>query len=531
MISDETPSSMEEPNSDTRGGASNVAVRPPVTGAYVIENGRIHSVNPATGERIGDVPYADEEAVRAAMASARAAQPAWAARPLEERARIMRAFRRTMMRRADWLTQLIAREQGRPPVEALTQELLPIADLITYYSKRASKFLADEKLPMHLLMYKRSFVHWAPYGVVAVISPWNYPFVLPTSEVVLALLAGNAVVLKPSEYTPLIGAAIAELFQQAGLPDGVLQVVQGDGRTGGALVSAAPDKISFIGGGPTARRILAAAAQTLTPVTLELGGKDPMIVLHDADIERAAHAAVWGGFCNAGQVCASVERVYVDERIAQPFTKRVAELARNLRVGHASSARDPVDVGPMISERQLQIVQRHVDDAVHAGAQILAGGNRHDGKLFFEPTVLVNVRDDMDVMREETFGPVLPIATFNSEEEAIRRANASPFGLSAYVFSRNQRHAERVARQLEAGSVLINDVVMSYGAPETPWGGVKQSGIGRVHGGPQGIREYCQPRHVMAERFRPMRRELWWYPYHGANYSRFLRAMRWLWQR
>jgi acyl-CoA reductase-like NAD-dependent aldehyde dehydrogenase len=256
-----------------------------------------------------------------------------------------------------------------------------------------------------------------------------------------------------------------------------------------------------------------------------------MIVLQDADIERAAHAAIWGGFCNAGQACASVERVYVDERIAEPFTKRVAELARQLRVGHATDANASVDIGPMISERQIQIVQRHVDDALAGGARALSGGKRHDGALYFEPTVLVDVHDDMDVMREETFGPVLAIAAFKSEEEAVRRANASPFGLSAYVFSRNRRHAERIARNLEAGSVLINDVVMSYGAPETPWGGVKQSGIGRVHWGPQGIREYCQPRHVMTERFRPMRRELWWFPYHGAGYARFLRAMRLLWQR
>ena len=518
MISDETAQTQL---GDTRAPVGAVA-----------SSERFMTFNPATGEPLAEIAIADEVAVRAAVAAARKAQPAWAATPLDERIRILRAFRKTMMKRADWLTGLIASEQGRPPVEALTQELLPIADLITYYSKHARRFLKDDNLPLHFLKYKKSFVQHKPYGVIAVISPWNYPFVLPASEVALALLAGNAVVLKPSEFTPLIGNAIGELFAQAGLPDGLLQIVQGDGRTGGALVAAQPDKISFIGGGSTARRILAAAAQNLTPVTLELGGKDPMLVLRDANLDRAAQAAVWGGFCNAGQVCASVERVYVDKAVAEPFVRKVVDLTNKLRVGQSDGPDSPVDIGPMISERQLQIVQRHVDSAVAAGAKALAGGKRREGAgNFYEPTVLVDVRDDMDVMREETFGPVLGITTFESEDEAIQRANDSPFGLSAYVFSENKRHAERVARSLEAGSVLVNDVVVSYGAPETPWGGIKQSGIGRVHWGPQGIREYCQPRHIMVERFRLTPSELWWYPYRPGAYGRFLRLMRLLWGR
>lgn len=500
--------------------------------AVATSSERLVSYNPATGAPIGDVPMADEEAVRAAIGRARAAQPAWAARPLKERVAIMRGFRRAMLKRADWLTDLIAREQGRPPVEALTQELLPIADLITYYSKKAGKFLKDERLPMHLLKYKRSFVHFQPFGVIAVISPWNYPFVLPTSEVVLALLAGNTVVLKPSEYTPLIGEAIGELFHDAGLPEGALVIVQGDGRTGGALVAGKPDKIAFIGGGATAKHILRGAAENLTPVTLELGGKDPVVVLKDANLDRAAQAVVWGSFCNAGQVCASVERVYVDRSIVEPFTAKVVALTRQLRVGQSTGKDGEVEIGPMISERQLQIVERHVNDAVASGAKMLTGGKRtQDGSLFYEPTVLVDVRDDMPVMREETFGPVVGIATFDSVDEVIRRANDSPFGLSAYVFSESRRQAERVARKLEAGSVLINDVIVSYGAPETPWGGVKQSGIGRIHWGAAGIREYCQPRHIMSERFRPLRKELWWFPYKKGSYARMLRLMRLMWGR
>lgn len=504
----------------------------PTAGAVATASQRLVSYNPATGDAIGEVPHADETAVHEAIMRARAAQPAWAARPLKERAAIMRRVRRTMLQRADLLTDLIAREQGRPPVESLTQELLPIADLITYYGKKAGKFLKDEKLPMHLLKHKRSVVHFSPFGVIAVISPWNYPFVLPTSEVVLALLAGNTVILKPSEYTPLIGEAIGELFRDAGLPEGALQIVHGDGRTGAALVAAKPDKIAFIGGGATAKHILRAAADNLIPVTLELGGKDPVVVLKDANLDRAAHAVVWGSFCNAGQVCASVERVYVDHSVAEPFTAKVVELTRQLRVGHATTRDGEVEVGPMISERQLQIVERHVNEAVALGAKTLTGGKRkHEGGLFYEPTVLVDVRDDMPVMREETFGPVVGIATFDSVDEVIRRANDSSFGLSAYIFSENRRQAERIARQLEAGSVLINDVIVSYGAPETPWGGVKQSGIGRIHWGAAGIREYCQPRHIMSERFRPLRKEMWWFPYKKGSYARMLRLMRLMWGR
>jgi succinate-semialdehyde dehydrogenase/glutarate-semialdehyde dehydrogenase len=526
MISEQRQSSDGQPV-----GSASAETRDNV-GAGTTASQRITSYNPATGEAIGDVLAADEEAVRTALARARAAQPFWAARPLSERVAVMRRFRRTMLQRADWLTGLIAREQGRPPVESLTQELLPIADLITYYTKKAGRFLKDERLPMHLLKYKRSFVQYRPYGVIAVISPWNYPFVLPTSEVVLALLAGNTVVLKPSEYTPLIGEAIGELMRGAGLPEGALEIVQGDGRTGGALVAGKPDKIAFIGGGATARHILRGAAENLTPVTLELGGKDPVVVLKDANLDRAAQAVVWGSFCNAGQVCAAVERVYVDRAIADRFTAKVVELTNRLRVGQSSGKDDEIEIGPMISERQLQIVERHVNDAVASGAKTLTGGKRTtEGGLFYQPTVLVDVRDDMPVMREETFGPVVGIATFETVDEAIARANDSPFGLSAYVFSENRRQAERVARRLEAGSVLINDVIISYGAPETPWGGLKQSGIGRIHWGAAGIREYCQPRHIMTERFRPLRKEMWWFPYKKGSYARMLRLMRLMWGR
>ncbi len=489
------------------------------------EPAQLQSYNPATGELVGSVPIADERAVQSAVTLARAAQPAWAATPLRERARVMRRCRNLILDRVDALTDLITREQGRPPVEALATEIFPAADMVTYYARRAGKMLKDQALPMHLFVQRRSYVHYEPIGVVAVISPWNFPFILPFSEVMCALLAGNAVVLKPSELTPLTGQAIADLFRDAGLPRDLLAVVQGDGQAGAALVRAGVGKISFTGSTGTAKKILALAAETLTPVTCELGGKDPLIVLDDANLDRAADAAVWGGFVNAGQVCASVERVYVARPVAERFTQKVVERTRRLRVSQGAATNE-TELGPMISDRQRAIVERHVSDAVARGAKVLAGGKRPDGRggYFYEPTVLADVPQDAPAMQEETFGPVLPINVFDSEDEAVRLANASQFGLSAYVFSEDKRRANRLARRLMAGTVIVNNVIDSYGAPETPWGGVKQSGFGRVHGGANGLRDYCVAQHVMLERFRPLRRELWWFPYSPRLY-RQLRGM------
>ena len=506
---------------------------------------RITSYNPATGEALAEIPVAGATEITAALQRARAAQPAWAATPVRERARALRAFRRQLLRRADWLTDLISREQGRPRIEALIHEVMCVCDLIGYYTAHARRFLADEHPWLHLYLYKRGIVQYVPYGVVAVIAPWNFSFLLPTSEVALALLAGNAVVLKPSELTPLAGAAIAELFRDAGLPEGVLQVVQGDGATGAALVNAepdGPDKIAFIGGAVAGQRILEGAARHLTPVTLELGGKDPLLVLRDADLDRAAQIVVWGGLCNAGQACAAVERIYVAREVADAFIARVVGLVERLRLGATPEsesgalidARDAVDIGPMASERQLEIVAAQVDQAIALGARALTGGKRREGPgFFYEPTVLVDVTDEMAVMREETFGPVLAIATFTTEDEAVQRANATPYGLCAAIFSRDRRRARWLASRIQAGGVMINDVALSYAAPELPWGGFKRSGIGRVHWGAHGLRDYCQPRAILDEWLRPLPHDLWEFPYgDGARtYRRFHQLARLLWWR
>ncbi len=479
--------------------------------------------NATTGEMIGELPVADEEAVLAAVTRARAAQLAWATLSFQQRGVYLQRFRDIMLDRADAIARIISREVGKPQIESMMSEIIAGADFINYYVKHAEKMLADEPIPLHLLKHRKSYLHYVPLGVIGIISPWNFPFILALSEVITALIVGNTVVLKPSELTPLSGQIIIDMFARAGLPQDVVQIVHGDGKTGAALVKSGVDKICFTGGGATARHIMRAAADTLTPIVFELGGKDPMIVCADADVERAAQAAVWGSFLNCGQVCASVERVYVHREIAEPFIARVVELTKKLRVGNATGNAD-VDVGSLVHERQVQIIERQVNDAVEKGAHVAAGGKRPEKLVgpFYEPTVLTHVSHAMAAMREETFGPLLPIMVVEDDEEAIRLANDSVFGLDAYVFSTDSAHADRVARRIEAGTVMINDVIASYMAPETPWGGIKQSGIGRVHGGALGLKEFCQVRHVMGERVRlPLKRELWWYPYHQSQVPLF----------
>lgn len=484
--------------------------------------------NATTGKPIGELPVSDEAEVRHIVSLARAAQPAWAALSFKQRGTYLHRFRDVMLRRSDDIAKLIAQEVGKPQIEGLTTEIMGAADIINYYVKHAEKMLADQPVPLHLLKHRKSYLHYAPLGVIGIISPWNFPFVLALSEVVTALMAGNTVVLKPSELAPMCGQIIADMFETVHLPEHVFQIVHGDGKTGAALVKSGIDKICFTGGGSTARRIMSAAAENLTPVVFELGGKDPMIVCEDADIERAAQAAVWGAFANCGQVCASVERVYVHQKIADAFIARTTQLTEKLRIGSAAEGED-VDIGSMVSERQVQISERQVQDALEKGATVLAGGQRpaHLKGPYYEPTILTAVNHEMEVMREETFGPLLPIMVVEDDEEAIRLANASIFGLDAYVFSKDGAHADRVARRIEAGTVMINDVIASYSAPETPWGGVKQSGIGRIHGGDIGLKEFCQVRHIMGERIHlPMKKELWWFPYKKSRIPLFRGALK-----
>lgn len=486
---------------------------------------KIVSRNPATGAVLGEVKETSAADVKHAVDTARLAQRDWGELPVRERARRLGRFRDLIVSRAEEICALISDETGKTRSESLAMEVLGTADLATYFVDRAHKILAPKPIPLHLLKTRGSYLHYAPRGVVGIISPWNFPFSIATGEVFMALLAGNAVVLKPSEVTPLIADKTKEIYDQAGLPPDLFQVVQGRGQAGAALIEAGIDYCVFTGSTATGRKVATACADKLIPCTLELGGKSPALVLADADLDRTARALVWGGFANQGQVCVSVERVYAHAAIHDELVDKIVSLTQSLRPG-SPALEDGVDFGSMTWDRQVEIVEERVKSAVAQGAKVRTGGKRTGQGLQYLPTVLADCTHDMDVMKKEIFGPVLPIAKVSDEEEAVRLANDSQLGLMAYVFSRDTARARRVAERIAAGTVMVNDCLLTFGAPETPWGGVKQSGIGRTHSD-DGLRELCQLRHVNYDRL-SMGKELWWYPYSGGVYRQTLKALKWL---
>ena len=356
-----------------------------------------------------------------------------------------------------------------------------------------------------------------PHGVIGIISPWNYPFSIPATETLAALVAGNAVVLKPSELTPLVALELASLLHSAGVPKDVFQVIVGAGPAGSALLHSPIDKLVFTGSVATGKRIAAAAAERLLPVVLELGGKDPMLVLDDADVDVASSAAVWGAFVNAGQACLSVERCYVHCSLYESFAKACADKTKQLRVGNGMDAH--TDVGPMIHGRQVRIVESHVEDAKARGSRVLAGGMRLPelGVNFYAPTVLADVTQDMRIMREETFGPVLPVMACADDDEAVRLANDSEYGLAASVWTRDRKRGERLARRIHAGTVMVNDVISCFGISEAPHGGVKASGLGRTHGR-FGLDEMVRVKYLDMDRT-PGMKKVWWHGY-GEGFRR-----------
>lgn len=476
----------------------------------------IISYDPATGAEIGRAPLCSPDEVRLAVTRARAAQPAWAAVTFNQRGRAILRARELMLAEREQIAQLISRETGKPVAEAMSMEIVPTLDSMHYFARHAETLLKPQKIDIgqYGLMGRSSRIVFRPLGVIGIISPWNFPLATPADEVVMALMAGNSVVLKPSELTPLIALKLVDIFQRAGLPPGLLHCLTGDGATGAALIDAHVDKIMFTGSVATGKRVAQAAAQYLTPVVLELGGKDPMIVLADADIKNAARAAVWGAFANSGQACASVERCYVQESIAPKFLEVVISETKRLKQGLGSE--DDIDVGAMSNERQLNIVADHVNDARLRGATILTGGQRlpDSAGLFYEPTVLTDVNHDMTIMRDETFGPVLPIMTFSTENEAIELANDSVFGLTASVWTKDISKGRRLAERIEAGTVMVNEVVYTHGIAQTPWGGVKESGYGRTHGR-MGLLELVHPQHIHVNRFAFLP-DIWWFRYSPA---------------
>lgn len=507
----------------------------------------IISFNPATGEEIGRVAVTSPDDVTAAVERSRIAFQKWKITSFEERKHLVMAAREVVLAEIDDIASLISRESGKPVAEALSMEIAPVLDLMQWVARGAEKMLRPRKfgIGFYGLLGRSSQIVYHPLGVVGIIPAWNYPFSIPLGEAAMALMAGNTVVMKPSELTPFIGLKIGEIFEKAGFPADTVQIVTGDGTTGAALVEAAPDKIMFTGSVATGKKILAAAAGNMTSVVLELGGKDPMIVFDDANLDLAAGAAVWGAFCNAGQSCSSVERLYVHQDVADELTKKIVERTKQLKVGSGDQA--DTSIGAMSSERQVRIVEDHVQQFKRDEATIEIGGVRSGGvaardlgdsdrrstaspvgdaakppNLFFEPTVITGATNDMRAMQEETFGPTLPIATFKTEGEAIGLANDSEFGLTASVWTANLARGERVARQIEAGSVCINEVLYTHGIGQTPWGGFKNSGRGRTHGR-EGLMELVQPQHIHLNKF-ALAPDAWWMPY-SANAIKTFRKM------
>ncbi|REJ75392.1 MAG: aldehyde dehydrogenase family protein [Acidobacteria bacterium] len=472
----------------------------------------IISFDPATGEEVGRVRKFTSEEVAEAVEHARDAFEIWKRTPFDERARIVMRARQAILSQMDSIANLISREMGKPVAEAFSTDIVPVLDLMQYFARNTEDLLAPRKRGIGYLglMGRSSVITYKPLGVVGIISPWNFPLTIPLGEAVMALMAGNTVVLKPSELTPLTGEKISEVFEAAGLPKHVLQVVSGDGETGAALVSAGVDKMMFTGSVKTGKAIAKSAAETLTPVVLELGGKDPMVVFADADLEKAADAAVWGAFTNAGQACSSVERLYVEHKAAERFTRLVVERAQKLRVGKGTEPDS--DIGAISSETQRKIVEEHVSAFEREGAEILTGGNDSDVKSpFYPPTVISKAKNKMRAMRDETFGPTLPIATFKTESEAAELANDTEFGLAASVWTSDLAKGKRVAGKILAGTVCVNEVLYTHGIAQTPWGGFKNSGYGRTHG-LEGLKELVGVQHIHVNRFTFLP-DVWWFRY------------------
>jgi acyl-CoA reductase-like NAD-dependent aldehyde dehydrogenase len=488
--------------------------------------------NPATGEIITTVPDLDAAAVADLAKRGRLAQPTWEAYGFEGRGRVLLRMQKWVMDNADRIVRTIVSETGKTYEDAQLAEISYGGGAFGFWAKHAEEYLADERVRSSTVFVKgkKLILRYRPLGLVGVIGPWNYPLTNSFGDCIPALAAGNAVILKPSEITPLTSLLLAEGLRACGIPEDVFQVATGRGATGAALIEEV-DMIMFTGSTRTGRKVAEAAGRRLIPSSLELGGKDPMIVLADADLERAANVATYYSMQNSGQTCISIERAYVEAPVYDEFVAKVTDKVRALRQGRPDGGPGTVEVGSMTFPPQVDLVEDHVADALAKGARALTGGHRGTGDgHYFEPTVLVDVDHSMKIMQEETFGPTLPIMKVRDAEEAVRLANDSPYGLAGSVFSKDTEKGEKIARRVEAGAVCVNDAIINFAALELPMGGVKASGLGSRHGA-HGIRKYCNQQALLVTPRLALKREPHFFPYTRRGTKRLGKALKLLYGR
>jgi succinate-semialdehyde dehydrogenase/glutarate-semialdehyde dehydrogenase len=485
-------------------------------------NNQTESFNPATGESLGFSKLNTIEELIEIVNRARESQILWQEYSVDERINSILKIRDYLVDNADSIAKIISSDNGKTRLDALATEVLPAAMGVSFYCKNAKRFLRDKKLGGGniFLINKRSKIVRVPYGVVGIISPWNYPFSIPLSEVIMSLLAGNAVILKTASETQMVGLVLKEAVESANLPNGIFNFINLLGKIAGdAFLDSGINKLFFTGSVAVGKYLMGQAAKTLTPICLELGGNDAMIVCEDADPYRAAMGALWAGFQNAGQSCGGVERIYVHEKIYDPFMTILKDKIENLHVDYDTDFNS--DMGCMTTKRQLETVRNHIEDALNKGANVFAQSKTPKNtqlKNFHPAVVLTNVNHDMIVMHDETFGPVVGVMKFNNYDEAIKLANDSYLGLTGSVWTKNQNRGEEIAKQIKAGVVTINDHLMSHGLAETPWGGFKESGIGRTHG-ELGFYEMTQPLTIVKDILPFVKKNLWWHPFNKNLYN------------
>ncbi len=493
--------------------------------ALNVESNNLYSTDPRTGEIISEFSATNPEDIPESLEKARFSFETWSGLTLKTRLELFRKAYRQFYLYQDEVARLISQESGKPLAEAYSSEIMPVLDCFKYYLKNIHAHLKSHRVGSinPLFRLRKGFVKYEPLGVIAVISPWNFPFLLAMQHIIPAILAGNAVIHKPSEFTTLTGLKIREIFDRAYLPKNVLSIVTGLSDVGQALIKTKFDKIMFTGSTEIGKIVYKAAADNLVPVNMELGGSDPMIVLEDANIERAVNAALWGAFSNAGQACLSVERLFIHQSILELFCEKLVLKARELS---AKAEHEPdINMSCLINERQFEKIRSYIEDASMKGATVLIGGKplKDFGDLYFEPTVLTDVNSNMEVVKNEIFGPVITAMPFISEEEAIFLANDSAFGLSASVWTQDLKKGVKIANQLHTGSVIVNDLQIHIAQMEAPYTGVKASGIGISHG-PWGVMEVVRPKYVNTDRpfaqsvlkiFSKdwVNNNIWWYKY------------------